>query len=336
MTSLLTTVVGSYPVPEWLKATPSPAALRDAIRLAIDAQERAGIDLVGDGELGRWDLDRRCPAGMVERFVRPMEGIEPGLTRRQRETFRADPATAYRANAPGVVVSDLGDGDLDLLAEFEQARGLTDRPLKFTLTSPYMLARVVADDHYGDLERPAMAFAEILAGQIRGIGAAVVQVDEPHLPGHPEHAPIAAAAINHVLDSVEEDVDRAVHLCFGSFGGQRIQSGDYRKLIEFLNLLRCDHLILETTRRTADENAALGDVDDRIGLGVGVIDVKDLQIETAEVVAERIESLAKLLGEERLLYVHPDCGLQVLPRPVADGKLRALVEGRDLFLGRTN
>ena len=329
-----TTVVGSYPVPEWLKSAPSPQALEDAMRLVLDVQERAGIDVIGDGELGRWDLTRRQPAGMVERFVRPMQGVQVGLTRRQREAFLADPVTAYRAKAPGVVVGQLGEGSLDLLAEFRQARSMTRLPLKFTLTSPYMLARVVADHHYRDLERLAMSFAEILSDQLRGIDAAVVQVDEPHLPGHPDHSQVAAAAINRVLDSAEQGVSRAVHLCFGNFGGQMIQSGDYRKLIEFLNLLHCDHVVLETTRRTPEEIDSLREIDERIKLGLGVIDVKDLQVESSETVAARIERLADRLGLDRIEYVHPDCGLQVLPRAIADAKLRALVAGRDLFLGK--
>lgn len=332
MTTLKTTVVGSYPVPEWLKTSPSPAALQDAMRLVLDVQERAGIDVIGDGELGRWDLQRREPAGMVERFVRPMAGVQVGLTRSQREAFLADPVTAYRAKAPGVVIDQLGDGDLDLPREYQQARSLTTHPLKFTLTSPYMLAKVVVDDYYHDVESLTMAFAGVLAEQLKGIDAAVVQVDEPHLPGHPDHSRLAAAGINHVLDALEDGVSRAVHLCFGNFGGQMIQQGDYRKLIDFLNLLHCDHVVLETTRRSDSEIAALSDIDDRIGLGLGVIDVKDLQVESPDEVAGRIESLAGRLGAERLRYVHPDCGLQVLPRPVADGKLQALVAGRDLFL----
>ena len=332
--SLKTTVVGSYPVPEWLKASPSPAALQDAIRLVLDVQERAGVDVIGDGELGRWDLRRREPAGMVERFVRPMSGVQSGLTRSQREGFLADPVTAYRANAPGVVVDELGDGALDLLREFQQARALTSHPLKFTLTSPYMLAKVVVDDHYHDLERLTMAFADVLARQLKGIDAAVIQVDEPHLPGHPDHNRLAAAAINRVLDAADKGVSRAVHLCFGNFGGQMIQQGDYRKLIEFLNLLNCDHVVLETTRRSDREIESLQQIDERIGLGLGVIDVKDLQVESASDVASRIEALADLLGVDRLQYVHPDCGLQVLPGPIADGKLRALVAGRNLFVGK--
>ena len=169
------------------------------MRLVLDVQERAGIDVIGDGELARWDLQRREPAGMVERFVRPMTGVQSGLTRSQREAFLADPATAYRAKAPGVVVDELGDGDLDLLREYQQARALTSRELKFTLTSPYMLAKVVVDDHYRDIESLTLAFADVLAGQLKGIDAAVIQIDEPHLPGHPDHSQLAATAINRVL-----------------------------------------------------------------------------------------------------------------------------------------
>lgn len=179
-----------------------------------------------------------------------------------------------------------------------------------------------------------MAFADLLAGQLKGIDAAVIQIDEPHLPGHPDHSRLAATCMNRVLNAVKEGVGRAVHLCFGNFGGQMIQRGDYRKLIEFLNLLHCDHVVLETTRRSESEVESLRDVDERIGLGLGVIDVKDLQVESAESVAARIESLAHLLGGDRITFVHPDCGLQVLPPAVADGKLRALVAGRDLFLGK--
>ena len=183
----------------------------------------------------------------------------------------------------------------------------------------------------GDL---TLAFADILAGQLRQIDAAVVQIDEPHLPGHPEHAAISAAGMNRMFAALEPGVRGAVHLCFGNFGGQMTQRGHNQSLIDFLNLLECDYLILETTRRSPDEIAALKEIKPELGLGLGVIDVKDLQVESAETVAQRIEALAALLGKERVHYVHPDCGLQVLPRPVADGKLHALVAGRNLFLGK--
>ena len=328
-----TTVVGSYPVPDWLKAAPGGQALEDAMDLVLRAHERAGIDVIGDGELGRWDLQRNAPGGMVERFVTKMSGVQPGLTREQRETFEGREETRYRRNAPAVVISELGEGSLDLVREWRQVNALSDAPIKYTLTSPYMMAKVVADDHYRDLEKLALAFADVLARQVAAIDCAVLQVDEPNLPGSPQDTALAAESINRVLDAAGAAGETAVHLCFGNYDGQTIQSGHYRELIEFLNALRCDHLVLETTRRPLEETERLQEVDDRIGLGLGVIDVKDLQVETSEQVARRIESFAKRFGEERIGYVHPDCGLQHLPRATANGKLRVLVKGRDLYLG---
>ena len=330
---MTTTVVGSYPIPEWLRRCSDEEALDDALTVVMDAQRRAGVELISDGELGRWDLQRRAPGGMVERFVRPLEGVRTELTRRQLAAWRSSGELAYRRAPPGVVVGPLGDGRLDLRRDWELARARTTAPLKFTVSSPYLIAKTVADVHYGDLESLALAFAELLAGQLAGIDAAVVQVDEPNLPGSPEDAALAAAAVNRVLAGVEPGVQRAVHLCFGNYGGQMIQRGDYGRLLGFMNALQCHHLVLETTRRSAAELALLREVRDDLRLGLGVIDVKDLQIEPPDLVARRIEALARTVGAERIGYLHPDCGLRVLPRTVADGKLRALVAGRDQFLG---
>ena len=123
-----------------------------------------------------------------------------------------------------------------------------------------------------------------------------------------------------------------MHLCFGNYGGKTIQHGHYRKLITFLNALHCDHLVLETTRRSMEELERLRDVRSEIQLGLGVIDVKDDRVESPDLVASRIESYARLFGEDRLSFIHPDCGLQHLPPETADAKLRSLVQGRDLFL----
>ncbi|MBI2191385.1 MAG: cobalamin-independent methionine synthase II family protein [Planctomycetes bacterium] len=330
-TSPRTTVVGSYPVPDWLKSHPNEETLRDALTVVIRAQESAGIEVVSDGELGRWDPARDAAGGMVERFVRPMAGVECVLTRAQLEAFQSRASTSYRKHPPGVVTGPLGDGTLNLRRDWELARGLAARPMKFTVTSPYMLAKVLWNEYYLDLRELAMALAGILAGQLRGIDAAVLQVDEPNLPGSPEDGDLAAEAINTVLEAVSGE--KAVHLCFGNYGGQTIQKGDYSRLVRFMNALRCDHLVLETTRRAPEDLARLTEVRTEVRLGIGVIDVKDLQVESPDLVARRIESMARLLGPDRLAYVHPDCGLRLLPRTVADAKMQALAAGRDLYLG---
>jgi len=326
-----TTVVGSYPVPGWLKLHPSPEAVLDAVRAILQAQQAAGIDVASDGELTRWNLYEHRPSGMVERFTSQMQGIVSDATAAQRVEYEARHDTKYRSKPPGVVVSEVGAGSLDLELEWSLSASVTQLPLKFTITSPYMMAKLLHDVHYRDFSELLFALAEVLSDQAARVGAAIVQVDEPNLPGSPQDALLAAKAINRVLARVQGE--SAVHLCFGNYGGQQVQPGDYGSLVAFFNALDCDHLVLETTRRASQELALLREVKPSLGLGLGVVDVKDLQVEQPAVVAERIEMLASLVGPDRICYVHPDCGLSHLPREVADRKLAALTAGRDDFLG---
>jgi 5-methyltetrahydropteroyltriglutamate--homocysteine methyltransferase len=194
-----------------------------------------------------------------------------------------------------------------------------------------MLARTLLDCHYGDLSALAMAIAEVLAAQVAGLPCACVQIDEANLPGNPADGDLAAAAINTVLDCAT--TRKAVHLCFGNYGGQVIQKGEWQALTGFLNRLHADHLVLELAHRPPRDLEALRDVDPRIALGIGVIDVKINPVETPDEVAARIECAVKVLGPGRVAWVHPDCGLWMLHRSIADRKMEALVKGRDLYLG---
>lgn len=334
--TIKTTVVGSYPIPDWLKALPNQETMLDAVSVAMRAQESAGIDIICDGEVGRWNLIRNAPGGMVERFVEPMAGVQWRMTYQQKAAFLNRSDVAYRSVPPGVVTGRVGPGHLDLAHEWQQICGLTTSPLKFTVTSPYMLARVVADDYYHDLEKLTFAFADVLAAQVANIDAAILQIDDPNLPGTPKDSALAAAAINRVLNGASRATETGVHLCFGNYNGQQIQQGDYTHLIGFMNALQCDHLVLETTRRSPAELGRLQEIRSELRFSVGMIDVKDLQVESPDMVARRIEELGKAVGVERIQYVNPDCGLRVLPRIVADAKLRALVAGRNLFQGDTS
>jgi 5-methyltetrahydropteroyltriglutamate--homocysteine methyltransferase len=331
MHTIRTTVVGSYPVPTWLRVFSTRESLRDAMLAVIKTQELAGIDVVADGELYRWDINHAETNGMIDYFLRPLEGFSPDLTLDQLQRWRSMSGQQFRASPPGIVTGPLGAGRLNLERDYGLFRDLTTRPRKFTVTSPYMLAKTVVDEHYGNLERLVLALADVLQAQIRGIDADVVQVDEANVTGHPEDGRIAAAGINRVLEGVR--YEKAVHLCYGNYGGQTIQKGTYDRLLDFLNLLRCDHLVLEIARRPEHELELLKDVRPEIGLGIGVIDIKDNEVESPELVARRIERAARVLGIERLRYVHPDCGFWMLPRSSSDAKMRALVAGRDLFLG---
>jgi 5-methyltetrahydropteroyltriglutamate--homocysteine methyltransferase len=194
-----------------------------------------------------------------------------------------------------------------------------------------MLARTLLDEHYRDFSKLTLAIADAIATQMSDLSCACVQVDEANIPGNPADGPLAAEAINRVLDAVR--VEKAVHFCFGNYGGQTIQKGDWAALVSFLNSLRADHLVLELAHRPTSDLEALKNVDARLGLGLGVVDIKVNHIETPDEIARAIERAEKMVGANRVRYVHPDCGFWMLKRSVADRKIAALVKGRDLYLG---
>lgn len=331
-TSILTTTVGSYPIPDWLAGSPNEQSRLDATRVVFDIQRQAGIDLPTEGELYRFDLNHPDTNGMIDYFVRPMAGVRAELGRSDWEAFGRLQPMGFRRKPAGVVEGSLGEGSLNLLADCATAAAVAGGPFKFTVTSPYMLSRSLLDRHYLDFSALTMAVAEVLAHQVRGLPCDCVQVDEANIPGNPSDWPLAARAINTVLRHVT--VKRAVHLCFGNYGGQTIQKGDWESLVEFLNALEVDHLVLEMARRPAADLEALRGVRGDIQLGIGVVDIKDNHVETPEEIARRIEAADKTLGAGRIGWIHPDCGFWMLKRSVADRKIAALAKGRDLFLGR--
>jgi 5-methyltetrahydropteroyltriglutamate--homocysteine methyltransferase len=331
---ILTTLVGSYPVPDWLAARPSEQALADAMRAVLHIQERAGIDLVCDGELYRFDLNHPETNGMIEYFVRPMSGVRSEIGFSEWLDYSRGAGMRFRTRPPGVVEGPVGAGTLNLAIACARARSLAARPLKFTVTGPHMLAKTLHDAHYRDPEKLAHAIADVLAEQVRHLDAEVVQLDEANLPGHPDEWRWAAAAINKVLQAVPRKAKAAVHLCFGNYGGQTIQKGTWEKLLGYLNALQADHVVMETAHRPPEELAVFKDLRPEIGFGLGVVDIKRTEIESADAIANAIQRAEKLLGHGRVKYVHPDCGFWMLPRNVADGKIRALVKGRDLHEGR--
>src|SRR5438128_2630017 len=140
-----TTVVGSYPVPDWLVALPSEQALRDATAVVFKAQELAGIDLVVDGELYRFDVNEPDTNGMIDYFVRQMEGIRWKIGREDLRRARETPGLAYRSAPAGVVEGAIGEGSLNLPRDYGRARALTTKPLKFTVTGPHMLSKLLLD-----------------------------------------------------------------------------------------------------------------------------------------------------------------------------------------------
>jgi 5-methyltetrahydropteroyltriglutamate--homocysteine methyltransferase len=327
-----TKVVGSYPVPSWLAANPSAPALRDAILVVLKTQELAGIDLVSDGELSRFDVSHPETNGMIDYFIRPMGGISSALTREDLAQFAAEQRMGFRAQPAGVVEGPLTEGTLNLPHDWQLFRGLSSADTMFTFTAPYMLARTLVDRQHGDIRALTMALAEVLRKQVESIDAPVIQMDEAHLTGHAEDAEWAHEPFNLALGGIRGE--KALHLCFGNYGGQSIQKGYWKDLMPFLNKLDADHLVLEFARRGYDELEAFKELKPGTKLGVGVVDIKDNEVEPTDVIAGRIENAVNVLGIDRIKWVHPDCGFWMLPRSVADRKMAALVAGRDQFLGR--
>ncbi len=329
--AILTTTVGSYPIPDWLAIAPSEQALIDATRVVFDTQRQAGIDLPTDGELYRFDINHPDTNGMIDYFVRAMGGISNEIGRSGTEVFQNKTGFGWRAKPAGVVTASLSEGSMNLLADCQRAAKVSAGAFKFTVTSPYMLARTLLDRHYHDVEALTMAIAEVLAEQVKDLPTACVQIDEANIPGNPGDAPLAARAMNVVLDAIEQE--SAVHFCFGNYGGQSIQSGTWKALVNFLNSLRANHLVLELAHRPAGDLEALKEIDHQIALGIGVVDIKVNHIETPDEIAQAIERAERHAGTGRIRFVHPDCGFWMLKRSIADRKLEALTQGRNLYLG---
>ncbi len=332
MSRILTTTVGSYPVPDWLNALPSEQAVIDATRVIFSQQRQAGIDLPTDGELYRFDVNHPDTNGMIEYFVSRLGGIDSKVSRADGVAFRAKKEMGFRSKPAAVVRGPITEGHLDLSEDCARAARVAGGDFKFTLTSPYMLARTLLDTHYHDMEGLTLAIADAMAAQVGELDCACVQVDEANVPGNPADGPLAARAINRILDQVK--VRKAVHFCFGNYGGQTIQSGAWAPLLQFLNDLHADHLVLELAHRPKDDLEALKDLAPHIGIGIGVVDIKVNHVESADQIARAIELAEQKLGAGRVQFIHPDCGFWMLKRSVADRKIEALAKGRDLFEGR--
>ena len=327
-----TKVVGSYPIPSWLSTNPSTPTLRDAIMVVLKTQELAGIDLISDGELSRFDVSHPQTNGMIDYFIRPMGGISSTITREDLAKFGAEQRMGFRTQPAGVVESAVTEGTLNLPRDWQFFKGLSWASTMFTFTAPYMLSRTLIDRHYGDIRQLTMDIAEVLRKQVESIDAQVIQMDEAHLTGHAEDAEWAHEPFNHALSGIRGE--KSLHLCFGNYGGQSIQKGYWKDLMPFLNKLDVDHLVLEFARRGYDELDAFRELKPETKLGVGVVDIKDNEVESSDIIAKRIENAVNVLGMERIKWVHPDCGFWMLPRSVADRKMAALVAGRDAYLGR--
>ena len=288
----------------------------DATRLAVQDMERAGVDIVTDGEMRRESYSNR--------FATALEGVDldtPGV---------ALDRTGHENPVPRVVGPIRRARPVEV-RDVELLRRLTDRRIKITVPGPFTLAQQAQDDHYGDERSLALAYAEAVNEELRDLksaGADVVQIDEPYLQARPEPARrYAVEAIGRALEGIEGET--VLHTCFGYAHIVHERLDGYPFLRE-LNGCAATHLSLEAAQPGLDPDV-LRDVPDKV-IVLGVLDLGSSEAETPEVVAARIERALEVLPPERLV-VAPDCGMKYLTRELAFRKLEAMVAGARLVDG---
>jgi 5-methyltetrahydropteroyltriglutamate--homocysteine methyltransferase len=333
--ALVTTVVGSYPQPEWLIdrarlsdrlpprvrarelwRVPEPfleEAQDDATRLAVDDMERTGVDVITDGEMRRESYSNR--------FATALEGVdldEPGV---------ALDRTGHENPVPRVVAPVRRARPVEV-RDVEFARGLTDRRLKITVPGPFTMTQQAQNDHYPDERSLALAYAEAVNDELRDLkaaGADVVQIDEPYLQARPEPArEYAVEAIDRALAGIEGET--VLHTCFGYAHIVKDRPEGYPFLHELADCA-ATHISLEAAQPGLEPEMLRGLGDKTVVLGV--LDLGSSEVEAPALVAERIREALTVVPPERLV-VAPDCGMKYLPRERAFGKLRAMVEGARL------
>ncbi|HUQ24518.1 MAG TPA: uroporphyrinogen decarboxylase family protein [Burkholderiales bacterium] len=326
-----TTLVGSYPQPEWLidrqkLAGRFPPRVRarelwriekefleeaqnDATVLAIRAQEEAGLDIVTDGEIRRESYSNR--------FATALEGVDID-----------NPGTALdRSGHPNPVPRITGKIRRKHAVEVDDLKFLkrnTEKQVKITVPGPFTMSQQAQNDFYKSPEEAAMDYAVAVNEEIRDLfaaGADVVQIDEPYMQARPDKArEYGLKALNRALEGIKGET--AVHICFGYAAIIHARPSGYSFLPELAGS-PVRQISIETAQSNLD-CSVLTPLNKKIM--VGCIDLSDMKIETPELVVTRLKKALKHVKPEDVI-VAPDCGMKYLPREVAFGKLQAMVEG---------
>ena len=342
-----TTVVGAHSVPDWFESLDrlmavgqlSMASMADAqfraSQAAVLDQEIAGIDVVTGGEMHRRTHNRHSPPNaMLNHFWQKIPAFQGStrpkpITPHDPDVFH--PAATCRARIEERI-------DLGLADEFRSVSGMTERPVKVTITSPLMLAKVAYDEHYNDFGRMTADLGKLLRhniGLLVEAGCRHVQLDEPlFTTASEEEAVVGVDAINLAVADLSEDVHVSVHVCQGNYavgkeydgqiGHRYFDVGRYKA--DVISGIQCSSFLIEHDM-THHWEGQLGNRQ----LGVGAVDVQDPRVETGETVAERIQSHRWLAAEQTI--VTSSCGFNHLPRQTALGKLKAMVEAKRLLGG---
>jgi 5-methyltetrahydropteroyltriglutamate--homocysteine methyltransferase len=323
------TVIGSWAFPGWYAkfcedATCRPElfgredreeAVRDAVRLAVDDQLRAGADIITDGEMQRVDFN----LGFYDRLI----AIEPLPQARRWGQPAHDQRSSYVCKGPLAAPNGLG-----VVEEYERLREITATPAKVPIPGPYTLAGCLQGaEVYRDRDEIAAALLPIVNREMRELvrhGVDFLQLDEPSFACHPDHPERFLDLIARTVDGVEAKI--SLHMCFGNYRGRAVGHRSYRPLFPHLARAAVNQLALEFASREMAEIELAREIQPPMELAVGLVDVKNTWIEPPELVAERLRLVLRYIEPERV-HVTPDCGFSQTARFIARRKLASMVEG---------
>lgn len=326
-TLLPTTVIGSHAYPGWMWTaldevekgnyglTDQRELYDDAVNMAILDQEKAGVDIVSDGEMRRWYF--------VQSFYKRILGIEREPELRKVGLYGYDSPPRYKAVEKIVAPEGLG-----IVEEYRYARASTAKPIKVTCPGPLTLTmHIRPGDAYADRIEMSHEFAGVINNELRALvqaGVDYIQLDEPSFAVIPGQLEDWVTLYNAAVEGV--DARLALHICFGNLTSRPRGKRSYAWMFPKVQECRYDELVLEYANREMSEIEHWGEWVGGKTLGVGVIDVKSFYVESPEDVAERIR-FALRYGPPEQLVINPDCGFFQLPRWITRLKLDAMVAG---------
>jgi 5-methyltetrahydropteroyltriglutamate--homocysteine methyltransferase len=323
------TVIGSWSFPGWYarfceEAERQPdlygsddrdEAVRDAVRLAVDDQLRAGADLITDGEMQRVDFNLG--------FYDYLQGLQPLPPARRWGPPAHDQRSRYLCVAPLEAPRGLG-----IVEEYRRLRTITTAPVKVPVPGPFTLAGCIqGGEVYRDRRAITEALLPIVNREMRELvrhGVDFIQMDEPSFACRPDHPDEFLDLIARTAEGVAAFL--SMHMCFGNFRGRAVGQRSYRPLFPHLAGARVQQLALEFASREMAEIELASQIKPPMGLAVGLVDVKNTWIEPPELVAERLRLVLRYMDPERV-HITPDCGFSQTARYIATRKLASMAEG---------
>jgi 5-methyltetrahydropteroyltriglutamate--homocysteine methyltransferase len=326
------TVIGSWSFPGWYEnfitdvaahpqafgAVDREEALRDAVRLAVDDQLRAGLDRITDGEMRRVDFNLG--------FYDHLTGLQPLPRTRHLGPPAHDQRSRYECVAPLTAPAGLG-----IVEEHRRLRALTDAPAKVPIPGPFTLAGcITGGDIYADRDAVTEALIPIVNAELKAVaqdGADFLQLDEPSFACHPDEPERFLDMIARTVAGVPGYI--SMHMCFGNYRARAVGWRSYRPLFPHVGRAAVHQLALEFASREMAEIELVRELPETMDVAVGLIDVKNTWIEPPELVAERLRRVLKLVAPERV-SVTPDCGFSQTARHIAIAKSDAMAAGVQL------